>query len=123
MEITNDILAAYVEGHVSDDERNAVREYIVENPSAMEDVLIMLDDDFELEPSLERYAPQQESTFFSPLDNGARKTSDTSLCYSAAAFAPIQTPKLHDIESSGHVDNGIQERMDDLLSEIESMNH
>lgn len=118
MEITNDILAAYVEGHVSDEERKAVRQYLVENPSAMEDVLVMLDEDFELEPSVESDEAKQEMLASTPIDDGAKKALGTSLCYSAAAFAPMHTPKLHHVDSPGHVDNGIQKRMDDLLSEM-----
>lgn len=49
MEITNQLLAAYAEGNVSNEERNAVRQYLTEHPDQLETVMMMMDEDFELE--------------------------------------------------------------------------
>ena len=49
MEITNELLAAYAEGNVSDSERKAVRQYLIDNPEELESVLIMMDDDFDIQ--------------------------------------------------------------------------
>lgn len=49
MEITNELLAAYAEGNVSESERNAVRQYLIDNPEELESVLIMMDKDFDIQ--------------------------------------------------------------------------
>lgn len=48
MEITDNLLAAYAEGNVSEEERMAVREYLAENPDQLETVLLMMDKDYDL---------------------------------------------------------------------------
>lgn len=48
MEITNNLLAAYAEGNVSKEEREAVRKYLTEHPEEMESIMIMMDNDYEL---------------------------------------------------------------------------
>ena len=49
MEITSELLAAYAEGNVSESERNAVRQYLTENPDQLESVMIMMDEDFDIQ--------------------------------------------------------------------------
>ena len=49
MEITNQLLAAYAEGNVSNEERNTVRQYLTEHPGQLETVMMMMDEDYELE--------------------------------------------------------------------------
>lgn len=49
MDITNELLAAYAEGHVSDSERTAVRQYLAEHPEELESVMIMMDEDFDIQ--------------------------------------------------------------------------
>lgn len=49
MEITSELLAAYVEGNVSESERNAVRQYLTEYPDQLESVMIMMDEDFNIQ--------------------------------------------------------------------------
>lgn len=49
MEITNELLAAYAEGNVSESERKAVRQYLIDNPEELESVLIMMDEDFDIQ--------------------------------------------------------------------------
>lgn len=53
MNISNELLAAYAEGKVSDAERKAVRQYLMENPEELESVMVMMDKDYELEPNEE----------------------------------------------------------------------
>lgn len=43
MEITNELLAAYAEGNVSNDERMAVRDHLMHNPDSMQTVMLMMD--------------------------------------------------------------------------------
>ena len=47
MEITNELLAAYAEGNVSESERNAVRQYLTAHPDQLETVMIMMDNNLE----------------------------------------------------------------------------
>lgn len=48
MNITNELLAAYAEGNVSDEERLAVRHYLTENPQEWDSMLMMMDDDYDI---------------------------------------------------------------------------
>lgn len=49
MDITNELLAAYAEGNVSDSERTAVRQYLAEHPEELESVMIIMDEDFDIQ--------------------------------------------------------------------------
>ena len=49
MDITNELLAAYAAGNVSDSERNAVRQYLADHPEELESVMIMMDEDFDIQ--------------------------------------------------------------------------
>lgn len=46
--ITDNLLAAYAKGQVSNDERIAVRQYLMDNPDEMESVIMMMDEDYDL---------------------------------------------------------------------------
>ena len=48
MNITNELLAAYAEGNVSDEERLAVRQYLAENPQEWDSMLMMMDEDYDI---------------------------------------------------------------------------
>ena len=43
MNISNELLAAYAAGNVTNDERNAVRQYLAEHPQDLESAMMMLD--------------------------------------------------------------------------------
>ena len=49
MNITDEMLAAYAEGKISGNERDAVRKYLVDNPSELQSVMMMMDEDFDLD--------------------------------------------------------------------------
>lgn len=49
MEITNQLLAAYSEGNVTEAERSAVRQYLTEHPEELESVMIMMDRDYDIQ--------------------------------------------------------------------------
>lgn len=66
MNISNELLAAYAEGNVTQEERNLVRQYLMEHPEALDTVLIAMDDDYDL--SLEK-----------ELENCQTKTYDDNL--------------------------------------------
>ena len=48
MEITNELLAAYAEGNVSESERKAVRQYLIDNPDELENIMMMMDEDYDI---------------------------------------------------------------------------
>lgn len=48
MKITNELLAAYAEGKVSQEEREAVRQYLVNHPEKLRTVMIMMDEYFDM---------------------------------------------------------------------------
>lgn len=48
MDITNELLAAYAEGKVTDEERNEIRSYLVKHPEELESVMIMMDEDYDI---------------------------------------------------------------------------
>lgn len=50
MKITTEILARYVEGLLSDEQRQEVQQYLTSHPQAMEAVLRMMDEDYDLIP-------------------------------------------------------------------------
>ena len=49
MEITNELLAAYAEGNISESERKAVRQYLSDHPEQLESVMIMMDEDYDIQ--------------------------------------------------------------------------
>lgn len=113
MKITIELLAAYAAGNVSEAERNAVRQYLAENPAEMETVMMMMDEDYDLgladEANIEDLAMSESETPYS------------DICYSAAAFAPRKVSMNNMIESLGHVDKkSFSKRLDELLDEIDS---
>ena len=112
MEITIELLAAYAEGNVSESERNAVRQYLTENPKELETVMMMMDGDYDLDLDEESDVEDMSTT--------SSEDSFSDICYSAAAFAPRIKPVKSIIESPGRVDKGsFNERLDDLLDELE----
>lgn len=46
--ISDELLAAYAEGNVGQDERIAVRQYLMDNPEELESVMMMTDEDYDL---------------------------------------------------------------------------
>lgn len=112
MEITNELLAAYAEGNVSDSERNAVRQYLADNPDQLETVMMMMDEDYELD--------LEDETEVEDVASASDESTFSDICYSAAAFAPRIVPMKNIIESPGHADIGsFNQRLDDLLDEID----
>lgn len=111
MEITNQLLAAYAEGNVSNEERSAVRQYLTEHPDQLETVMMMMDEDYELEADIE-----------DDVDNLAQsntKDSFSNICYSAAAFAPRVMPMKSIIKGPPKLEkSNFNKRLDDLLDDI-----
>ena len=82
MKINDELIACYVEGTVTDGERNFVRKYLSEHPQEYERVLCLMDNDTvdylgEHLPVSDNCIPMNEMSF-------------SDIAYSAAAFAPDQ---------------------------------
>lgn len=83
MKISDELIACYVEGTVTAEERNFVRRYLCEHPETYEHILCLMDNDTvdylgeQLEIS-DNCIPMNESSF-------------SEIAYSAAAFALSKT--------------------------------
>lgn len=82
MNISSEMLAAYAEGKVSGAERDAIRKYLADNPSELQTVAIMMDEDYDLDVD----EGVNKSFDYSC---GAEDGSDFNIALSAAAFAPF----------------------------------
>ena len=122
MKISNELLAAYAEGNVSNEERKQVRQYLSENPAELESVMMMMDEDYELDP----YTDEDTSLEFN-IGNMAHvnKDSFSDIALSAAAFAPACSMendvmlKASNIETPGHADKpSFSSQLGNLLDEL-----
>lgn len=112
MDISIELLAAYAEGKVSESERNAVRQYLTENPDQLETVMMMMDEDYDLD--IEDDVDDENVL----LSKGEESFSD--ICYSAAAFAPRIAPIQQIVENPEHEDNkSFKKCLEDLLDELD----
>lgn len=114
MKISDELIACYVEGTVTAEERDFVRRYLCEHPEDYERVLCLMDNDTvdylgeQLEIS-DNCIPMNEASF-------------SDIAYSAAAFAPQQSklfiPK-HKSESSKT--SGLYERLRKMSDELDAI--
>lgn len=112
MKISNELLAAYAAGNVTNDERSAVRQYLMEHPQELESVMMMIDDDYELELD-----DAEENEFFVGNQHGADSFHDIAL--SAAAFAPQMSSLNHNSVSRTTSDrSSFNQQLDKLLDDI-----
>lgn len=81
MTISDEQLAAYAECKVSGAERDAIRKYLADNPSELQSVVMMIDEDYELDVE----KGTNESFDYT---GGTDDSSDFNIALSAAAFAP-----------------------------------
>lgn len=111
MIISNELLAAYAEGKVSTEERDAVRQYLADNPQELESVMMMMDEDYELEID-----ETGENAVFLEGNQGCNSFHD--IAYSAAAFAPSSTMQhfSHNNHNSGSDD--FNSHLECLMDEI-----
>ena len=97
MEITNELLAAYAEGNVSKSERDAVRQYLIDNPDELETIMIMM----------ECVVPSNDDLF-------------SDIRYSSAAFAPRSSlKKSHKINHDNKKRGAFKKHLNDLLDELD----
>lgn len=123
MKISNELLAAYAEGNVSIEERNHVRQYLSENPAELESVMMMMDEDYELDPYDNEDYSSQKFNIGSMAHVDECSFSDIAL--SAAAFAPACSMENKivknsiNIETPGQADNtSFGNELGNLLDEL-----
>ena len=114
MKISDELIACYVEGTLTAEERNFVRKYLCEHPEEYERVLCLMDNDTvdylgeHLEIS-DNCIPMNEPSF-------------SDIAYSAAAFAPEQNklfiPK-HNLKSSRT--SGLYDRLSRMSNELDDI--
>lgn len=120
MKISNELLAAYAEGNVSQEERQAVRQYVMENPEELETVAMMMDEDYDMEVE-EDNTPIDTAPDFTVGALGGMVGSfiAPTLCMSAAAFVPDFMPKFRRFsEKSKTSKDTFSQRLDNLLDEL-----
>ena len=111
MKITDELLAAYADGNVSEPERQAVRQYLTDNPSELETVMMMMDEDYDLD------IRDDDDVGDMMMEKCSNSFSD--ICYSAAAFAPTFKPLKKIFEKHSPPDKkNFNQRLGDLLDEI-----
>ena len=112
MNISNELLAAYAAGNVTNGERNAVRQYLAEHPQELESVMMMMDEDYELDLD-----DAEENDSFVDGQHGGDSFHNIAL--SAAAFAPQMACLSHKSVSRTTSDrNSFNQQLDELLDDI-----
>jgi hypothetical protein len=114
MNISDELIACYVEGTVTAEERNFVRKYLCNHPEEYERVLCLIDNDV-----VDYLGKQSEIS-----DNciSMNETSFANIAYSAAAFAPEQNnlfiPKQ---KSKLSKTNGLYDRLSKMSNELDDI--
>ena len=101
MDITNELLAAYAEGNVSDSERTAVRQYLAEHPEELESVMIMMDEDFDIQlEDKDRTAPSRsfDEELDALLDEIEENDSDTNA--PSISILPLMSKAAQNVEDN-----------------------
>jgi len=101
MDITNELLAAYAEGNVSDSERIAVRQYLAEHPEELESVMIMMDEDFDIQlEDKDRTAPSRsfDEELDALLDEIEENDSDTNA--PSISILPLMSKAAQNVEDN-----------------------
>ena len=123
MNITNELLAAYAEGNVSEEERMAVRQYLTENPQEWDSMLMMMDEDYELsvDDNIGNMGHVDASNVSFPKMAAKvdKKSSFSDLCYSAAAFAPKINPIVNRVTGGeSTTKESFAKQLDDFMDEL-----
>ena len=115
MKLSDELIARYVEGETTLEERREVRQYLCSHPEEMENILFLMDDD--VDDYLDEWSTQDSGS-----QNGI-ETSFSDISLSAAAFVPgrkIKQPIRSDLEKALHGDRFIQCRLSQMLKEIKN---
>ena len=110
MKITDELIACYVEGTVTEEERDAVRAYLCKYPCELERILNLMDNDIE-----DYLGEREETAVREDMDDDAL----TDIALSAAAFAPPQgLPIVPDREELLKRREGVIKRIRQMYEEL-----
>ncbi len=113
MEITDEIIACYVEGTATPEERRLVRDYLGRHPEEYERILCLMDNDTadfleERNEAADECLMMDESSF-------------SNIAYSAAAFAPEQSRRVQAKAKYDNPDQKLYGRLNDLWDELDKI--
>ena len=109
MVITEEIIAAYIEGNVSDAERKEVRRYLAVHPEMQDLVLALMDDSDEVEI-------KERKASIKPLQP---KQSYSDIAFASAAFAPRMVVESSQDECRENLIKKRRKRMSAFWEELE----
>lgn len=114
MKISDELIACYVEGTATVEERNLVRRYLCEHPEEYERVLCLMDND-----TVDYLGEQLEiSDDCIPMN----EISFSAIAYSAAAFAPEQSKlSVPTKKSMKNRANGLYDRLSRISDELDEI--
>ena len=109
MEITNEIIAKYIDGTATPEEVSCVRDYLIQHSEERENILTLIDDheDYLNEWDEETYESSRDSVF-------------SDIMMSAAAFAPT-IPSVKKRKRSAARQGDFLSRMSNMLDELEQI--
>jgi len=112
IEISDELIASYVDNHVTVAERRFVLLYLSNHPDELESVLI-------LTTAISMQEDEQKSIIRMPLKSGSLNRK-TGIIHSAAAFAPEQEVKSNTVLSvKGSQASQVWKRLDGLAGEMQ----
>lgn len=111
MNINDELIAGYIDGTASDEERNLVREYLSQHPEEYEQIICLIDND------VEDYLGEQAEEDDCIILKNENPCSD--IAYSAAAFVP-QQKHIPIIKQKKDL-NGVYDRLNKMITEIENI--
>lgn len=109
MVITEEIIAAYVEGKVTDVERKEVRRYLAAHPEMQDLVLALMDDSDEVEI-------KERKASIKPLQP---KQSYSDIAFASAAFAPRMVVESSQGDNQEDLIKKRRQRMSAFWKELE----
>lgn len=115
MKLNDELIARYVEGKTTLEERREVRRYLCLHPEEMENILLLMDDD--VDDYLDEWSSEDDDS------QNSTEISFSDISLSAAAFAPrqsIKKPIKSDLEKAFQGQRIIQSRLSEVLKEIKN---
>lgn len=116
MKLSDELIARYVEGKATLEERREVRRYLCLHPGEMENILLLMDDD--IDDYLDEWSVEDDES----QNNVETSFSDISL--SAVAFASgqnIKKPVKSELEKALQGGCFVQSRLNQMLKEIKNL--
>ena len=116
MKLSDELIARYVEGKATLEERREVRRYLCLHPGEMENILLLMDDD--IDDYLDEWSVEDDES----QNNIETSFSDISL--SAVAFASgqnIKKPVKSELEKALQGGCFVQSRLNQMLKEIKNL--